>query len=60
MYHVGDGGRLRLGENFQASDDVAAAEKARLLRLAGEAAELWEGGRIVGKFSKSGVYTPAR
>jgi hypothetical protein len=49
-----------LGESFQAVDDAQAAEKARILRLSGEAAELWEGGRIVGRFSKSGVYAPTR
>jgi hypothetical protein len=60
LYHVVESGRLRLGEAFQAPADAAAIEKARLLRLAGLAAELWEDGRIVGRFSKSGGYAPAR
>jgi len=49
-----------LGESFQAADDAQAVEKARLLRLSGEAAELWQAGRIVGRFTKTGTYTPAR
>jgi hypothetical protein len=60
LYHVVDGGRLRLGDAFQAPDDPLAIEKARLLRLVGGAAELWQEGRIVGRFSKSGGYAPAR
>jgi len=60
LYQVAEGGRLRLGDAFQALDDALAIEKARLLRLSGEAAELWQGGRIVGRFSKSGGYAPAR
>jgi hypothetical protein len=60
IYHVAEGGRLRLGDGFQAADDAVAIAKARLLRLSGEAAELWQGGRIVGRFSKSGGYAPAR
>ena len=51
---------MRLGEPFQAVDDQHAVEKARLLRLSGAAAEVWESGRIVGRFSKSGGYEPAR
>ena len=60
LYHVAEGGRLRLGDAFQAVDDAEAIERARRLRLRGEAAELWQGGRIVGRFSKSGGYAPAR
>jgi hypothetical protein len=60
IYHVVDGGRLRLGDAFQAPDDDLAIEKARLLRVSGGAAELWQGGRILGRFSKSGGYMPAR
>jgi hypothetical protein len=60
LYHVAEGGRLRLGEAFQALDDAQAIARARVLRLSGEASELWEGGRIVGRFSKSGGYAPAR
>jgi hypothetical protein len=60
LYNVGEGGRLRLGESFQAADDARAVENARVLRLPGEAAELWQGGRIVGRFSKTGTYAPGR
>ena len=60
LYHVAEGGRLRLGDAFQAADDALAIEKARVLRLSGSAAELWQEGRIVGRFSKSGGYAPAR
>ena len=60
LYHVGDGGRLRLGEAFQAENDQHAVEKGRLLRLSGEAAELWQAGRILGRFTKTGTYTPGR
>ncbi len=60
LYHVAEGGRLRLGDALQALDDGQAIEKARLLRLSGSGAELWQEGRIVGRFSKSGGYAPAR
>ena len=60
LYNVGEGGRLRLGETFQAADDAQAVEKARLLRVSGEAAELWQAGRIVGRFTKAGTYAPSR
>jgi hypothetical protein len=60
LYHVAEGGRLRLGDAFQALNDGQAIAKARLLRLSGAAAELWQEGRIVGRFSKSGGYAPAR
>jgi hypothetical protein len=49
-----------LGESFQAADDAQAVEKARLLRLSGEATELWQAGRIVGRFTKTGSFTPSR
>ena len=45
LYHVAEGGRLRLGDAFQAVDDVQAIESARRMRLKGEAAELWQSGR---------------
>jgi hypothetical protein len=50
---------LRLGEAFQAADDRQAVETARSLCGSGEAAELWAGGRLVGRFGKDGTYAPA-
>jgi hypothetical protein len=58
IYRVGPAGRLVLGEAFQAEDDAAAIERARKLHDATGAAELWEGGRLVGRFSKLGGFKP--
>ena len=58
IYRVGPAGRLVLGEAFEAKDDAAAIERARTLHDATGPAELWEGGRLVGRFSKLGVFTP--
>jgi hypothetical protein len=58
IYHVGGGGRLRLGEAFQAADDAEAVAGARV-RARGQAAELWQGGRLVGRFDKAGAFMPA-
>lgn len=58
IYLVGAAGRLRLGEALEARDDAEAIAAARALVPAGEAAELWAAGRIVGRFSRSGVFTP--
>jgi hypothetical protein len=58
IYLVGRDGRLTLGAAFEAVDDAAAAERALELAESGQAAELWAGGRIVGKVSRSGVFTP--
>lgn len=57
VYHVGKGGRLHLGEAFSAPDDHAAVETARGLYIDGQAAELWEGGRLVGQFSSLGEFS---
>lgn len=58
LLHVADGGRLRLGDGFQSTGDVAAMHHAGDL-LKGAAAELWEGGRLVGYFAKGGAFTLA-
>ena len=58
IYHVATGGRLRLGDLFQAANDEAAIASAGGLLMRGEPAELWEGGRLVGRFSAQGAYTP--
>lgn len=58
IYIVGSDGRLQLGQAFEAADDQAAAARAEALATAGQTAELWEGGRMVGQVSKLGVYRP--
>ena len=60
IYHVGSGGRPRLGESYQASEDREAVAKARSLLARGQKAELWQGGRIVGRFSDAHEFTPER
>jgi hypothetical protein len=60
IYHVGNGGRLRLGDLFQAPHDEAAVASAEPLLIQGQEAELWQGGRIVGRFSAHGAFTPSR
>lgn len=59
IYHVGPAGRLQLGQTVSCANDAEAVERARLETADGRAAELWEGGRLVGHFSKLGVFTPA-
>ncbi len=56
MYLVGRAGRLKLGDALQAGDDAEAIAAARARLPAGEAAELWAGGRIVGHFSRTGGF----
>lgn len=58
IYRVGDGGRLTLGEQFHAGGDAEAVEHARPLLASGMPGELWCGGRLVGRFSKLGLFTP--
>jgi hypothetical protein len=60
MYLVGAAGRLKLGDAFHAADDGAAVETARQRLPAGQAAELWAGGRIVGRFSRTGSFSAGR
>lgn len=60
IFHVGVGGRLRLGQPFPAESDQDAAEQARAMLTPGQAAELWEGGRLVGRFSKTHEFSAAR
>lgn len=57
IYYVGPGGRLQLGESLDCASDSDAI--ARALAVSNDrAGELWEGGRLVGRFSKLGVFTP--
>jgi len=58
IYRVSGGGRLTLGETFHAGDDGAAVAHAQALLRPGAPGELWCGGRLVGRFSKLGVFTP--
>ena len=55
IYIVGPDGRLQLGLAFQAPDDLPAGAETAAAVTRGQLAELWEGGRLVGKVSKSGV-----
>ena len=57
IYIVGADGRLQLGQAFEAVDDVEAAARAVDLAERRLAAELWEGGRLVGRVLKSGGFS---
>jgi hypothetical protein len=58
LYRIGPNERLLPPEVLACrSDAEAAAVAARM--LAGRAGELWLGGRLVGRFSKLGVFSPA-
>ena len=56
IYILEPDGRLQLGEAFAAADDQAAAARAEEVAQKGRTAELWEGGRLVGRVSKDGVF----
>ena len=58
VYHVGTDGRLAVGETFAASADSEAVIRARPQLVHARAAELWQGGRLVGRFSKAHEFTP--
>lgn len=60
IFHVERGGRLRLGETFAAAQDDEAVTKATPLLRPGQAAELWQGGRLVGRFSPAHQFSAAR
>ncbi len=57
IYIVDPDGRLQLGQAFEAVDDATAGAQAQGGAQRGRTAELWEGGRIVGKVSKDGVFS---
>lgn len=57
IYIVSKDGRLRLGEAFEAVADSEAIARAKAVAVRDEAAELWEGGRMVGVVSPDGVFT---
>jgi hypothetical protein len=56
IYIVDPDGRLQLGQAFEAVDDRAAAAVAESFAQRGRTAELWEGGRMVGRVSKDGAF----
>lgn len=56
IYIVGSDGRLQLGQAFDATDDVAAGRRAEVVAVRGQVAELWEGGRMVGRVTTDGVF----
>jgi len=58
IYHVAEGGRLRVGNTFLAEDDDEAVAQARPQLMRGQAAELWEWGRPVGRFSRDHEFIP--
>lgn len=60
IYIVDPDGRLQLGLAFEAVDDQAAGRQAEGVASKGRSAELWEGGRMVGRVSKDGVFTTGR
>lgn len=60
IYIVDPDGRLQLGQAFEAVDDTAARVVAESLAKRGRAAELWEGGRIVGHVSTDGAFRARR
>lgn len=52
------GGRLVASEAFHGSGDADAIRRGQALQQPGTAAELWDGGRLVGRFSKQGAFSP--
>jgi hypothetical protein len=57
IYIVDPDGRLQLGQAFEAADDIIAGATAETHATRGKIAELWEGGRMVGRVSKRGVFS---
>lgn len=56
IYIVGSDGRLELGHAFEATDDMVAGARAETHAAKGQVAELWEGGRMVGRVSTDGEF----
>jgi hypothetical protein len=59
LYTVGPADRLEPAATFDSAGDADAVARAAQRRQEGRAAELWSGGRRVGRFSKLGVFTRA-
>jgi hypothetical protein len=49
--------RLQPAEILDVADDAQAVALAARALTPGQGAELWHGGRLVGRFSRLGVYT---
>jgi len=58
IYHVGSGGRLRVGETFVAEGDREAVARAHGQLVPGQPAELWEWGRPIGRFTRDHEFIP--
>jgi hypothetical protein len=58
IYLVGPDGRVQLGHAFEALHDDAARERALAHAGDGQVAELWEGGRMIGRFGEDDVFGP--
>ena len=58
MYHVDVGGRLRLGDTFPAETDEEAVARVRPQLRPGQGGELWEGGRMAGRFTRDHEFLP--
>lgn len=56
IYLLGHDGRVSLGEAIEGPSDRDAARLAASLAPKGQDCELWDGGRLVGRFSKAGVF----
>jgi hypothetical protein len=54
-YLVDPSGRVRLGEKVERPDDAAAIAYLRNVDRGGEAAELWQGGRLVARQDADGA-----
>jgi len=58
LYRFGPRDRLLPPEVVLAKDDREAVDGAARLLEPGQAGEVWQGARMVGSFSKLGVFTP--
>ncbi len=59
LYIVGANDRLQLAQALDCRHDAEAVAEAAKLLPAGQSAELWDAGRLVGRFSKLGAFAPA-
>lgn len=49
---------MQLGHAFEAASDGDARQRALTHAARGQVAELWEGGRMVGRVDEDGVFGP--
>jgi hypothetical protein len=56
IYLVGSDGRVQLGHAFEAPHDEEARVRAVAHAARGQVAELWEGGRMVGRVDENGAF----